>query len=181
MNGRELILGVTGGIAAYKSAELCSKLAQEGAAVTVVLTEAAEHFIGRTTFEALTGRPVYRDLFAPQEHPLGEHIGLSRRAELIVVAPASADFLAKTACGLAGDLLSTLTLAATCPVLLAPAMNTEMWNKPAVQRNVRQLREDGFLFAEPGSGWLSCGQVGAGRMAEPVELVEQIHQLLTET
>lgn len=178
MNDRELVLGVTGGIAAYKSADLCSKLVQAGARVTVVLTEAAENFIGRTTFEALTGRPVYRDLFVPQEHPIGEHIGLARRAELLVVAPASADFLAKAACGLADDLLSTLTLAVTCPVLLAPAMNTEMWNKPAVQRNVKQLLEDGFLFADPGSGWLSCGQVGAGRMAEAGELLVRIGELL---
>jgi len=179
MTDRELVLGITGGIAAYKSADLCSKLMQAGAKVTVVLTEAAEHFIGRTTFEALTGRPVYRDLFAPQEHHIGEHIGLARRAEVLVVAPASADFLAKAACGLADDLLSTLTLAVTCPVLLAPAMNTEMWNKPAVQRNVKQLQEDGFHFAAPGSGWLSCGQVGAGRMAEAEEIQQQIGALLT--
>jgi phosphopantothenoylcysteine decarboxylase/phosphopantothenate--cysteine ligase len=180
MTDRELLLGITGGIAAYKSADLCSKLMQAGAKVTVVLTEAAENFIGRTTFEALTGRPVYRDLFAPQEHHIGEHIGLARRAELLVIAPASADFLAKAACGLADDLLSTLTLAVTCPVLLAPAMNTEMWNKPAVQRNVRQLQADGFLFAAPASGWLSCGQVGAGRMAEPGEIQARIVELLAD-
>jgi len=178
MNGREILLGVTGGIAAYKSAELCSKLVQSGAAVTAVLTDAAERFIGRTTFEALTGRPVYGDLFTPQEHPVGEHIGLARRAELLVVAPASADFLAKAACGIADDLLSTITLAATGPVLLAPAMNAEMWSKPAVQRNVQQLRDDGFQFAEPGTGWLSCGVVGAGRMAEPAEIRHRIEELL---
>jgi len=177
MNGREILLGVSGGIAAYKSAELCSKLMQAGAQVTVVLTESAERFIGRTTFEALTGRPVHRDLFAPQEHPLGEHIGLARRAELIVVAPATANFLAKTAVGLADDLLTTLMLSAVCPILLAPAMNTEMWNKPAVQRNIEQLQADGFKFAEPGSGWLSCGQVGAGRMAEPAEIVEKVREI----
>lgn len=178
MNGREILLGVTGGIAAYKTAELCSKLVQEGAGVSVVLTEAAQRFIGKTTFEALTGRPVYTGLFSPQEHHIGEHIGLARRAELFVIAPASADFLAKAAYGLADDLLSTLVLAVTCPILLAPAMNTQMWSKPAVQRNIEQLREDAFLFAEPGSGWLSCGEVGAGRMAEPAELLETIRQLL---
>ena len=181
MKHRDIVLGVTGGIAAYKSADLCSKLMQADAKVTVVLTAAAEKFIGRTTFEALTGRPVYRDLFSPQEHFLGEHIGLARQAELLLVAPARANFLAKAAHGLADDLLSTLLLAVTCPVLLAPAMNTDMWTKPAVQRNVKQLREDGFHFADPGSGWLSCGQTGPGRMAEPAEILESARQRLGES
>ena len=179
MRGREILLGVTGGIAAYKAADLASKLVQGGASVTVVLTAAAEKFIGVTTFEALTGRPVYRDLFSPREHPQGEHIGLARRAELLVVAPATADFLARAACGLADELLSTLVLTVTCPILLAPAMNTEMWNKPVTQRNLARLREDGFHFVEPGSGWLSCGQIGPGRMAEPLEIVARITELLT--
>lgn len=176
--GREIILGVTGGIAAYKSADLASKLVQAGAAVTVVLTESGRKFIGATTFEALTGRPVYGDLFTPKEHFLGEHIGLARRADLMVVAPAGANYMAKVAHGMATDLLSTLALTITCPLLLAPAMNTEMWNKAAVQRNVAQLREDGVLFVEPGSGWLSCGQVGAGRMAEPPEILARISEIL---
>ena len=179
MDGREILLGVTGGIAAYKTADLCSKLVQAGAAVTVVMTAAAEKFIGATTFEALTGRPVYRELFAPQEHFRGEHIGLAQRANLMVVAPASADFLSHAAHGAAGDLLSTLVLTRTCPLLLAPAMNSDMWAKPAVQRNVAQLRSDGVLFVEPGSGWLSCGQVGPGRMAEPAEILTAIQNLLT--
>jgi phosphopantothenoylcysteine decarboxylase/phosphopantothenate--cysteine ligase len=180
MRGRELLLGVTGGIAAYKSADLCSKLVQAGAAVTVVMTESAEQFIGATTFEALTGRPVYRGLFQPVEHYRGEHIGLAQRAELLVVAPATANFLAQAALGLAPDLLSTLTLTVTCPILMAPAMNCEMWAKPAVQRNVAQLKSDGVLFVEPGSGWLSCGQVGAGRMAEPAEILQAIGRLLPD-
>jgi phosphopantothenoylcysteine synthetase/decarboxylase len=175
---RELLLGVTGGIAAYKTADLCSKLVQAGAAVTVVMTESARQFIGPATFEALTGRPVYRELFRPIEHFRGEHIGLAQRAELMVVAPATANFLAEVAGGFAHDLLSTLTLTATCPLLLAPAMNCEMWAKPSVQRNVAQLRADGVLFVEPGTGWLSCGQVGAGRMAEPSEIVDAIARLL---
>lgn len=177
MDGREILLGVTGGIAAYKTADLCSKLVQAGARVTVVMTDAATRFVGPTTFEALTGRPVYREIFEPQEHFRGEHIGLAQRAELMVVAPASAHFLAQVAHGFAGDLLSTLTLTITCPLLVAPAMNTEMWNKPAVQRNLAQLQADGVLLAEPGSGWLSCGQVGPGRMAEPGELLERIRGL----
>jgi phosphopantothenoylcysteine decarboxylase len=174
IEGREILLGVTGGIAAYKTADLCSKLVQAGAAVSVVMTESAERFIGPTTFEALTGRPVYRDLFRPVEHFRGEHIGLAQRAELMVVAPATANYLAALAQGFAGDLLATLGLTVTCPVLLAPAMNCEMWAKPAVQRNVSQLRADGIRFVEPGSGWLSCGQVGAGRMAEPTEILDSI-------
>jgi phosphopantothenoylcysteine decarboxylase/phosphopantothenate--cysteine ligase len=179
LEGREILLGVTGGVAAYKAADLTSKLVQAGAKVTVVLTAAAEHFIGPTTFEALTGRPVYRDAFRPQEHFQGEHIGLARRAELFVVAPATADYLGKVANGLADDLLSTLALVVTCPALFAPAMNADMWAKPAVRRNVARLREDGVNFVDPGSGWLSCGQVGPGRMAEPGEIFEAIGRLLS--
>lgn len=171
---RELLLGVTGGIAAYKAADLASKLVQGGASVSVVLTRSARQFIGATTFEALTNRPVHTKLFAPREHPLGEHIGLARRAELLVVAPATADCLGKFAHGLADDLLTTLYLAFTGPVVVAPAMNADMWAKPAVQRNVAQLRADGVHFVEPGEGWLSCGIVGPGRMAEPAEILEQV-------
>ena len=176
--GREILLGVTGGVAAYKAAELTSRLMQSGARVTVVLTDAATHFIGATTFEALTGRPVYRQGFEPREHFQGEHIGLARRAELFVVAPASADYIAKVANGLADDLLSTLALTVTCQALFAPAMNSDMWAKPAVHRNVARIREDGVHVIDPGSGWLSCGQVGPGRMAEPAEIVERIGRLL---
>jgi len=179
MRGRELLLGVTGGIAAYKTADLCSKLVQAGVGVTVVISEAAERFIGPTTFEALTGRPVYRELFRPVEHFRGEHIGLAERAELFVVAPATANYLAQVAHGFASDLVSTLALTVTCPVLLAPAMNCEMWAKAPVQRNVAQLRTDGVLFVEPGTGWLSCGQIGAGRMAEPAEILAAITKLFS--
>jgi phosphopantothenoylcysteine decarboxylase len=179
MQGRELLLGITGGIAAYKSADLCSKLVQAGASVSVVMTESAERFIGATTFEALTGRPVHRELFRSSEHFRGEHIGLAQRAELLIVAPATANYLAEVSHGLAGDLLSTLALTVTCPVLLAPAMNCEMWAKPVVQRNVAQLRADGIRFVEPGTGWLSCGQIGAGRMAEPTEILVAIEKLLS--
>ena len=178
MNGREILLGVTGGIAAYKSADLCSKLVQAGASVSVVMTEAANQFIGATTFEALTGRPVYSGSFQPVEHFRGEHIGLAQRADLFVVAPATAHFLAQAANGFAGDLLSTHVLTSTCPLLLAPAMNCEMWAKKSVQRNVTQLRSDGVHFVDPGAGWLSCGQVGAGRMAEPIEIIAAMTELL---
>jgi phosphopantothenoylcysteine decarboxylase/phosphopantothenate--cysteine ligase len=178
MQGSEILLGLTGGIAAYKSAELASQLVQAGANVSVVMTAAARKFIGATTFEALTNRPVHTKLFSPREHPLGEHIGLARRAQLLVVAPASADCLAKFAHGIADDLLSTLYLAFTGPVLAAPAMNSDMWTKPAVQRNLAQLKSDGVHFVDPGAGWLSCGEVGPGRMAEPEEIFERIGQLL---
>ncbi len=177
-SGVEILLGVTGGVAAYKAADLCSKLVQGGGLVTAVLTTAATQFIGATTFEALTGRPVYGDLFNPQEHYRGEHIGLAQRARLMVVAPASANYLGKVANGLADDLLSTLALTITCPLVLAPAMNNEMWRKPAVQRNIERLRADGALLVGPSSGWLSCGQVGPGRMSEPAEIISAIEMAL---
>ena len=177
--GREIVVGVTGGIAAYKAADLVSKLVQGGAGVSVVMTEAAAAFIGATTFEALTNRPVHAHRFRPVEHFQGEHIGLARRADLLIVAPATADFLGKLANGLADDLLSTLALAATCPVVVAPAMNDEMWSKPAVRRNVARLREDGMRLVEPGSGWLSCGRVGVGRMAEPADILAAAETLLS--
>jgi len=179
MQGRELLIGVTGGIAAYKTAALVSQLVQSGAHVTVVMTAAAEQFIGRATFEALTGRPVSREVFHGQSFPLGPHIELAQRAQLLCVAPATANFLSKAALGLADDLLSTLYLSHTSKVLLAPAMNSEMWAKPAVQRNVRQLQQDGVEIISPEEGWLSCRQVGAGRMAAPEKIFEAIQNALT--
>lgn len=178
MTNREILLGVSGGVAAYKAADLCSKLVQAGAKVTAVMTPAATKFIGPTTFQALTGRPVYRDMFDPQEHHIGEHIGLARRAELYVIAPGTANIIGKIAGGLADDLVCTLALSVTCPVIVAPAMNNEMWSKPSVQRNVQQLREDGLTIVQPGEGWLSCGNVGPGRMAEPQVIFEQITRTL---
>jgi phosphopantothenoylcysteine decarboxylase/phosphopantothenate--cysteine ligase len=177
MRDREILIGVTGGIAAFKTAALVSQLVQGGAKVTVVMTEAAQRFVGPATFAALTGRPVPSDPFDPA-HPLGAHIELAQRAELLCVAPASANFLAKTAAGLADDLLSTIYLCCECPVLLAPAMNCQMWAKPAVQRNVTRLREDGVQFVDPEEGWLSCRQQGVGRMAAPERIAEVIRELL---
>jgi phosphopantothenoylcysteine decarboxylase len=180
MNGREIIVGVTGGVAAYKTAALVSKLVQSGAGVTVVMTSAAHEFVGAATFAALTGRPVADRVFDSAAYPLGAHITLAERAELLVVAPASADFLAKAAHGLADDLLSTLYLAFSRSVLLAPAMNTAMWEHPAVQRNVAQLRADGVQFVDPEAGWLSCRQVGAGRMASPETILAKIMSMLDQ-
>jgi phosphopantothenoylcysteine decarboxylase len=181
MQGREIIVGVTGGVAAFKTAALVSQLVQGGAGVSVVMTPAAERFIGAATFAALTGRPVAREIFDEHAFPLGAHITLAERADLLVVAPATADFLAKAAQGLADDLLSTLYLAFSKPVLLAPAMNTAMWEQPAVRRNVSQLRADGIHFVDPESGWLSCRQVGAGRMAAPEQIFAAIAGLLRES
>ena len=178
MNGREIIVGVTGGIAAYKTAMLVSQLVQNGAGVTVVMTEAAQQFVGQATFAALTGRPVATKIFDETHFPLGAHIQLAEKSELLVVAPASADFLAKAASGQADDLLTTLYLAFSGPVLMAPAMNTAMWEKPAVQRNIAQLRADGVQFVDPESGWLSCRQVGAGRMAAPEKIYTAVANVL---
>ena len=174
MTGREIIVGVTGGIAAYKTAMLVSRLVQDGAGVTVVMTEAAQQFVGKATFAALTGRPVATKIFDEAHYPLGAHIELAEKKDLLVVAPASADFLAKAATGQADDLLSTLYLAFSGPVLMAPAMNTAMWESPAVQRNITQLRTDGVQFVDPESGWLSCRQVGSGRMAAPETILAAI-------
>ena len=176
--GREILLGVTGSVAAYKAADLCSKLVQRGDRVTAVLTDSAERFIGRTTFEALTTRPVYTSQWQPQEHFRGEHIGLAARADLYVIAPCSANMLGQIAGGLAGDLVSLLALTVTCPVLVAPAMNREMWEKPAVQRNAAQLREDGIRQVGPDEGWQSCRAVGTGRMSEPAAILEAIDAAL---
>jgi phosphopantothenoylcysteine decarboxylase len=174
MQGHELIIGVTGGIAAYKTAALVSQLVQVGAGVSVVMTESARQFIGPATFEALTSRPVHLGLFNEVGHPLGAHIDLAEQAELLCVAPATANFLAKAACGLADDLLTTLMLSFGGKVIVAPAMNSEMWAKPVVQRNVEQLRRDGVIIVDPEEGWLSCRKVGAGRMAAPERIFEVI-------
>jgi phosphopantothenoylcysteine decarboxylase/phosphopantothenate--cysteine ligase len=178
MLNRELVIGVTGGIAAYKTAALVSRLVQSGAGVTAVMTEAAERFVGPATFAALTGRPVLRDVFDEDAHPLGAHIDAAANAELLCVAPATANFLAKAASGLADDLLSTLYLAFSGPVLLAPAMNNAMWEKPAVQRNIAQLRADGVQFIDPEEGWLSCRVKAVGRMAEPERIFAAIEAAL---
>jgi len=177
LEGREIVVGVSGGIAAYKAAALTSLLVQQGAGVTAVLTRNARRFIGTATFAALTGRAVATRSFDPGVHPLGAHIELAARADLVVVAPASADLLAKVAGGAADDLLTTLLLCAECPVVMAPAMNSAMWAKASVQRNVRQVAADGVQIIQPGTGWLSCRQQGAGRMAEPEEIAGVIRDL----
>lgn len=177
LTGRELIVAVTGGIAAYKTADLVSKLVQAGAGVQVVMTSAAKRFVGPATFAALTGRAVALRGFSPH-HPLGPHIELAERAELLCVAPATADFIARAAHGIADDLLTTLLLAFNGPVLVAPAMNADMWEKPAFQRNLAQIRDDGVEIIDPQSGWLSCRRRGVGRMADPVDIRAAIENRL---
>lgn len=178
--GRELIVGVSGGIAAFKTAALVSSLVQQGHGVSVVMTRAARKFVGPATFRALTGRPVASNLFERGHFPLGAHIELAEQAELLCIAPASANLLGKAAHGLADDLLSTLLLSFSGPVLLAPAMNTAMWEKPSVQRNIASLRKDGYHFVEPQEGWQSCRRSGMGRMAEPADIQAAIERLLKD-
>ncbi len=181
MQGREVLIGVSGGVAAYKTAALVSQLVQAGAGVSVIMTESACQFVGPATFEALTGRAVRRRVFDEVGAPLGAHIELAHRAEVCCVAPATANLLAKLAQGLADDLLSTTLLAFAGPVLLAPAMNCDMWVKPAVQRNVDVLRRDGLRLVDPETGWLSCRQQGAGRMAAPDTIFAALAELLAAT
>ena len=171
--GRHLLLGVTGGVAAFKACEFARELQRRGATVQVVMTEAATHFIGTATFQALTGRPVFTDAWDGRIDNGMPHIDLSRAADAIVVAPATADFMAKVAHGMADDLLSTLALARDCPLLMAPAMNRQMWDAAATRRNVQTLLADGVSLLGPGSGEQACGETGDGRMLEAQELVEE--------
>ncbi|MDH4094232.1 MAG: bifunctional phosphopantothenoylcysteine decarboxylase/phosphopantothenate--cysteine ligase CoaBC [Betaproteobacteria bacterium] len=177
LKGKKFLLGVTGGIAAYKAAQLARLLVKEGADVRVAMTEAATRFVTPVTLQALTGQAVWTDLWDPRVRDNMGHIELSRDRELIVVAPATADFLAKLAGGLADDLLSTLCAARRSPLLVAPAMNVEMWENAATQRNVHTLRGDGVHFAGPAAGDQACGEVGMGRMLEPEEILAEIEAL----
>ena len=175
LTGRKLLLGLTGGIAAYKAAELARLLVKRGADVRVAMTEAATRFITPLTMQALTGQPVWTDLWDPRVSDAMGHIELSRDREIVVIAPASADFMAKLANGLADDLLSGLCLARRCPLVIAPAMNVEMWQNAATQRNVGRLREDSsIVFAGPAAGDQACGEVGLGRMLEAADIAATI-------
>ncbi len=174
LRGKKVILGVTGGVAAYKAAELTRLLVKAGASVHVVLTDGGAHFVTPVTFQALSGHRVWTDLWDPRMGNNMAHIDLSRDADLIVVAPATADVMARLAQGQCGDLLSTLCLARDCPLIVAPAMNRQMWEHPATQRNAAQLRADGVTLLGPEAGEQACGEVGYGRMLEPEVLAEAI-------
>jgi phosphopantothenoylcysteine decarboxylase/phosphopantothenate--cysteine ligase len=174
LNGKRIVLGVTGGVAAYKAATLLRGLTGAGAKVQVVMTAAATRFVTPVTFQALSGQPVFVDMWDTRISDNMAHIALSRSADAILVAPATADFLAKTAHGQADDLLSTLVLARNCPLLVAPAMNRQMWENPATRRNVDLLARDGVICLGPDAGAQACGEEGDGRMREPEALLESL-------
>ncbi len=177
-NQKHIVLGITGGIAAYKAAELARLLMKQGVEVQVAMTEAACHFITPTTMQGLSGKPVYTDQWDASVPNNMAHINLSRAADAIVIAPASADFIAKLAHGLADDLLSALCLARNCPLIIAPAMNREMWLNAATQRNVAQLTADGVQVLGPDNGVQACGEEGMGRMLEAAQLAQEVLALL---
>lgn len=180
LEGKRIVLGVSGGIAAYKAAALTSKLTQAGATVHVVLTQHAARFVQPVTFQALSHQPVHQDLFDEPDPHVISHIELADRADLVLVAPATANLIGKMAHGLADDMLTTTILATKAPVLVAPAMNVNMYDHPAVRANMEKLVEYGYRFVEPGEGLLACGWVGKGRLAEPEEIVEAVAAFFEE-
>jgi phosphopantothenoylcysteine decarboxylase/phosphopantothenate--cysteine ligase len=171
-------LGVTGCIAAYKAVEVMRGLQKRGADVRVVMTRHATEFVGPLTFQSISGFPVISEMFAPTDDPEIKHIQLAQSIDLLLVAPATANTLAKFANGIADDFLSTLYISTTAPVLVAPAMNVEMWAHPATRENVRRLRERGVQFIDPGEGYLACRTVGAGRLAEPYDIVRRACEIV---
>ena len=174
LTGCEIVVAVCGGIAAYKVCELVSRLVQRGAGVTVAMTPAARKFVGRTTFQALSGRRVLTSIWQANDAADVQHIALTGAADLMLVAPATADMIGKIANGIADDIVSTLVISASSPVVLAPAMNDRMWQNPIVKKNIATLEKHGYHFVEPGEGWLACRSVGPGRMAEPSEILEVV-------
>lgn len=174
LQGKKVLLGITGGIAAYKSAELCRNLKKAGAEVRVVMTKGAQAFITPLTLQALSGNPVHHDLLDPAAEAAMGHIELARWADFIIIAPASADFMARLNAGMADDLLTTLCLATNSSIAVAPAMNQQMWANPATQNNVQQLIKKGFEIWGPDEGDQACGDVGPGRMLEPIDLLNRI-------
>ena len=179
LQGKEIVVGVTGSIAAYKSAEVVSQLVQRGAGVTVVMSEAAAKFVGPITFQTLTRRRVMIDQFDLESVVDPTHITLTDRASLVLIAPATANFLGKAAHGIADDMLTSLLLAVTCPVLVAPAMNDRMWNHPAVKENLAILRKRGYRFVDPDSGFLACGTYAKGRLADPASIVSEVEKCVS--
>lgn len=174
LEGKEIVLGVTGGIAAYKSVEILRLLQKAGADVRVVMTRNAGWFVGRMTFEAISGHPVFTEMFGEQSDPHMRHINWAQEADAVVIAPATADMIGKLAGGIADDALSTFMMVVTAPRLLCPSMNTRMYESPAVQRNLRTLENDGYQIVAPGAGELACGTVGAGRLPDPEAIVESV-------
>lgn len=178
--GKRIVLGVSGGIAAYKAAALTSKLTQAGAIVHVILTENAQKFVQPVTFQALSHQPVHTDTFNEPDPHVISHIDLADKADLVLVAPATANIIGKIANGIADDMLTTTLLATKAPVMVAPAMNVNMYGHPAVQANMEKLVQYGYRFVEPGVGLLACGWIGKGRLAEPEEIVEAVAAFFAE-
>ncbi len=172
--GYELLVGIGGGIAAYKVCQVVSRLVQRGCGVTVTMTEAGTQFVTPLTFQSLTQRQVFTTLWATPGYYEPQHLSLSEAADLFLVAPATADLIGKFAAGIADDLVTTLMVGRDCPALLAPAMNTRMWENPVVQRNIRVLGDLGFAFIEPGEGWLACRTTGRGRMADADSIINAV-------
>ena len=179
LTGKEIVLGVTGGIAAYKSAEIVSRLRHSGANVHVIMTRNATEFVAPLTFQTLSANQVVTDTFEAPEYWNVEHVALAKLADIFVVAPATANILAKMASGIADDMLSTTLLATKAQILVAPAMNTGMWTAPATQNNVKVLKERGVRMIGPEHGMLACGDEGAGRMSEPETIVGEICRILS--
>jgi phosphopantothenoylcysteine decarboxylase/phosphopantothenate--cysteine ligase len=175
---KEIIVAVCGGISAYKSADLVSKLVQAGAGVTVAMTRSAQQFVTPLTFQSLSGRPVRTDTFILPESSDPQHIGLTEQAALMIVAPATANILAKAAHGICDDLVSVMICAAGCPVVFCPAMNVRMWGNPIMQDNCAKLQKLGYKFIGPEEGWLACRSVGKGRMSEAGTIFEEVTRLL---
>ena len=180
LQGGEIIVAVCGGIAAYKTADVVSKLVQLGAGVSVVMTREARKFVTPLTFEALSGRKVHTGTFKMIDTSDPQHIALTERANLMLVAPATNNIIAKVAHGLCDDLVSLMICAAACPVVFAPAMNNRMWDHPIAQENFAKLAGLGYRFIGPEPGWLACRNVGVGRLSEPATLVEEVTRMLTE-
>ncbi|WP_340013720.1 bifunctional phosphopantothenoylcysteine decarboxylase/phosphopantothenate--cysteine ligase CoaBC [Paenibacillus sp. FSL K6-1318] len=180
LNGKKIVLGVTGGIAAYKAATLCSRLVQKGADVHVIMTASATQFITELTLQTLTRNTVYTDTFDEREPAVVSHIHLADLADLVLVAPATANVIAKMAHGMADDMLSTTLLATTAPVMIAPAMNVHMYDHPAVKHNMNLLVERGAMMIEPGEGLLACGYVGKGRLEEPESIVDVVERFFEQ-
>jgi phosphopantothenoylcysteine decarboxylase/phosphopantothenate--cysteine ligase len=180
LNGKTIVLGITGGIAAYKAITLCSRLVQHGANVHVIMSESAKHFVTELTLQTLSRNPVYTDTFDEREPSVVSHIHLADAADMVVIAPATANILAKMTYGLADDMLSTTLLATTAPIVVAPAMNVHMYAHPATVHNMKVLEERGVLFVEPGTGQLACGYVGKGRLAEPEDIFHWIERYFAE-
>ncbi|HUB24376.1 MAG TPA: flavoprotein [Tepidisphaeraceae bacterium] len=178
LSGRSIIVAVCGGIAAYKVAEVVSGLVQRGAGVDVVMTASARKFVGPLTFATLSGRPVLKGTFTKTDAADPQHIALTERADLMLVAPATSNIIAKVAHGLCDDLVSLMIAASACPVVFAPSMNNRMWDNPIAAENRAKLARVGYRFIEPGEGWLACRNVGPGRLAEPAQIIAEIEKML---